>query len=309
MMKLKPVLSLLLICSFVGVAAQKPVTSHVVTHNRATIICDPSKGENPYPAWGVFPAGNYPVRKITMHVTLGSPDHLNTAHWDYLDHIVLRRKGGANGTELNYELGRMLTPYGSIYNKGWNWKWQGGVTDFAPYLRDSVEVVYIHSGYEDNTVGWALTIDFEVLSGPAVVAPLGMVPLWNKGYKYGDPNEKIEEHLLPVGYESVAGAALSRIRIQHTGHGMDRPRGCSEFCNRWRAIKLDGKLVDRRDMWKDCGNNSLYPQGGTWIYDRAYWCPGDLQQPDVIDVFTKPGSHEVSLQMEPYTATANIQAV
>ena len=309
MMKLKPVLSLLLICSFVGVAAQKPVTSHVVTHNRATIICDPSKGENPYPAWGVFPAGNYPVRKITMHVTLGSPDHLNTAHWDYLDHIVLRRKGGANGTELNYELGRMLTPYGSIYNKGWNWKWQVDVTDFAPYLRDSVEVVYIHSGYEDNTVGWALTIDFEVLSGPAVVAPLGMVPLWNKGYKYGDPNEKIEEHLLPVGYESVAGAALSRIRIQHTGHGMDRPRGCSEFCNRWRAIKLDGKLVDRRDMWKDCGNNSLYPQGGTWIYDRAYWCPGDLQQPDVIDVFTKPGSHEVSLQMEPYTATANIQAV
>ncbi|MFT4095225.1 MAG: peptide-N-glycosidase F-related protein [Niabella sp.] len=309
MMKLKPVLSLLLMCSFVGAAAQNPVTSHVVTHNRATIICDPSKGENPYPAWGVFPKSNYPVRKITMHVTLGSPDKLNTAHWDYLDHIVLRRKGGANGAVLDYELGRMLTPYGSIYNKGWSWKWQVDVTDFAPYLRDSVEVVYTHSGYEDNTVGWALTIDFEILSGPPVVAPLGIVQLWNKGYKYGDSAEKIEEHLLPVDYESVAGAALSRIRIQHTGHGMDKPRGCSEFCSRWREIKLDAQTVDRRDMWKDCGNNPLYPQGGTWIYDRAYWCPGDLQQPDVIDVFTKPGSHEVSLTMEPYTATGNIQAV
>ncbi|WP_140937879.1 peptide-N-glycosidase F-related protein [Sphingobacterium lumbrici] len=308
-MNLKPILTLLCLISFYSATAQKSVISHVVTHNRSTIICDATKGENPYPSWGIFPKADYPVRKITMHVTLGSPDSLHTAHWDYLDHIVLRRKGGTDGPELNYELGRMLTPYGSIYNKGWNWKWQVDVTDFAPFLRDSVEVVYIHSGYEDKTVGWALTIDFEILSGPPVVTPLGITALWNKAYKYGDPNEKIEENLLPISYESTSGAVLSRIRIQHTGHGMDRPRGCSEFCSRWRELMLDGKVVDRRDMWKKCGDNPLYPQGGTWIYDRAYWCPGDLQQPDVIDVFTKPGSHKVSLQMEPYTATDNIQAI
>lgn len=308
-MKLNLFLFFLLLVIAEQAGAQMPLVTHVITHKRSTIICDPSKGENPYPAWGVFPAAAYPVRKITMHVTLGSPDSINTAHWDYLDHIVLRRKGGANGALLNYELGRMLTPYGSIYNKGWSWKWQVDVTDFAHYLRDSVEVVYVHSGYEDKTVGWALTINFEILNGPPVVKPLGIVPLWNKGYKYGDPHEKIEEHLLPVSYEPVMGADISRIRIQHTGHGMDRPRGCSEFCSRWREIKLDEKTIDRRDMWKDCGGNPLYPQGGTWIYDRAYWCPGDLQQPDVIDVFTTPGKHTVSLQMEPYTATANIQAV
>lgn len=308
-MSLKSILLSGCMAACFAATAQKPVVSHVVTHDRTTIICDVSKGENPYPAWGVFPEAAYPVRKVTMHVTLGSPDDRNTAHWDYLDHIILRRKGGMNGAVLNYELGRMLTPYGSIYNKGWSWKWQVDVTDFAPYLRDSVEVVYVHTGYEDKTVGWALTIDFEILSGPPVVTPLGMTPLWNKGYKYGNPDEKIEEHLLPVSYELVRGAALSRVRIQHTGHGMDRPRGCSEFCSRWREIKLDGKTVDRRDMWKNCGDNPLYPQGGTWVYDRAYWCPGDLQQPNVIDVFTKPGRHQVSLQMEPYTATANIQAV
>ncbi|NRF39292.1 peptide-N-glycosidase F-related protein [Pedobacter foliorum] len=309
-MNLKSILTLfcLIICLRAG--AQKSEISHVVTHSRATIICDPGgKGENPYPAWSVFPKADYPIRKVTMHVTLGSPDGLLTAHWDYLDHIVLRRKGGAHGQVLNYELGRMLTPYGSIYNKGWSWKWQVDVTDFAPFLRDSVEIVYVHSGYEDKTVGWALTIDFEILSGPPVVTPLGITTLWNKAYKYGDPKEKIEENLLPISYELISGAALSRIRMQHTGHGMDKPRGCSEFCSRWRELVLDGKVVDRRDMWKKCGNNPLYPQGGTWIFDRAYWCPGDLQQPDVIDVFTKPGSHKVSLQMEPYTATENIQAV
>lgn len=302
---------LTLFCYFIcyHVLAQQAITSHVITHQRKTIVCDAQKGENSYPAWGVFPKDNDPIRKITMFVTLGSPDSLRTAHWDYLDHIILRRKGGKDGPALNYELGRMLTPYGSIYNKGWSWKWQVDVTDFAPFLRDSVEIVYTHSGFEDKTVGWALTVDFEILSGPPVVTPLGITPLWNKAYKYGDTNEKIEEHLLPITYTLNPGAALSRIRIQHTGHGMDKPHGCSEFCSRWRELTLDGKTVDRRDMWKKCGGNPLYPQGGTWVHDRAYWCPGDLQQPDFIDVFTKVGTHKVALQMEPYTATDNVQAV
>jgi len=280
----------------------------VITHNRTTIVCNPATGTKPYARWGVFPSEKAPVRKIVMNVTLGSPDSLLTAHWDYLDHITLRRQGGVNGKSLDYELGRMLTPYGSIYNKGWSWKWETDVTDFSPFLRDSVEIEYNHSGYEDTTVGWSLTIDFEIISGPAVIIPLGITPLWNGGYKYGDPNEKIEDKLRPVSIETLPGAGISRIRIQHTGHGMDRPRGCSEFCSRWRDLKVDGKTVDHRNMWKDCGANPLYPQGGTWVYDRAYWCPGDLQVPDIIDVTTQAGKHDISLEMEPYTATANIQA-
>lgn len=308
-MNLKSILLCLTIFICHHTFAQNAKVDHVITHDRMTIVCDASKGYNSYPQWSVFPKAEESIRKITMHVTLGSPDSLHTAHWDYLDHITLRRKGGVKGEELNYELGRMLTPYGSIYNKGWSWQWQVDVTDFAPLLRDNVEIVYTHSGYEDVTVGWALTIDFEVLYGPEIVTPLGITKLWNKAYKYGDPNEKIEENLLPIEYESVRGVELNRLRIQHTGHGMDKPKGCSEFCSRWREISLDGVIIDHRDMWKTCGDNPLYPQGGTWIYDRAYWCPGDLQEPDFIDVFVKPGTHEVSLEMEPYTATDNIQAV
>lgn len=288
--------------------AQQPPVTHVITHNRTTIVCDPAKGEKAYPKWGVFPAANFPVRKIMMKLTLGSPDSILTAHWDYLDHITIRRKAGVNGKPLNYELGRMLTPYGSVFGKGWHWQWEVDVTDFAPFLRDSVEIEYTHSGYEAVDVGWALTIDFEILSGPPVVTPLAITQLWNGSYKYGDSTNKIETQLLPVNFESLPNAALSRIRIQHTGHGMDKPKGCSEFCSRWRALKIDSQRVDFRDMWKDCGANPLYPQGGTWIYDRAYWCPGDLQVPDVIDVPVKQGRHTASITMEPYTATENIQA-
>ncbi len=288
--------------------AQKPSILQVITHNRTTVTCNPATGSKPYARWGAFPPASLPVRKIEMSVTLGSPDSLLTAHWDYLDHIYLRRQGGAKGKSLNYEIGRMLTPYGSIYNKGWSWKWEVDVTDFAPFLRDSVEIEYVHSGYEQINVGWALTIGFKIIEGPPAIIYRGITPMWNKGYKYGDPKEKIEDNLLPVNYEMLSGEAISRIRIQHTGHGMDKPRGCSEFCTRWRDLKIDGDLVDHRNMWKDCGANPLYPQGGTWVYDRAYWCPGDLQQPDVIDVPVKPGKHIASLVMEPYIATDNIQA-
>jgi hypothetical protein len=32
-----------------------------------------------------------------------------------------------------------------------------------------------------------------------------------------------------------------------------------------------------QNFWRDnCGFNNFYPQNGTWIYDRAGWCPGDL---------------------------------
>lgn len=98
--------------------AQNEVWRHVITHNRATITTDPSTGSNSYAAWGVFPMTSQPIRKIVMHVTLGTPDSLPTAHWDYRDHINILRKGGTNGDALNYEIGRMLTPYGSIYSKG-----------------------------------------------------------------------------------------------------------------------------------------------------------------------------------------------
>ena len=289
--------------------AQSPKKQHVISHKRATIVTDPSKGENPFPAWAVFPSKDVPVRKILMHVTLGTPDEpLTTAHWDYKDHITVRRTGGVKTESIDYEIGRMLTPYGSIYSKGWEFKWTVDVTDFALILRDSVEIEYNHTGYEPTSVGWALTIDFEITEGPAHIKPLGIENMWNGSYNYGNPEKPTEAELLPISYTPMKGSVISRLRIQHTGHGMDKPKGCSEFCSRWREVFFNGEVVQHKDLWKECGDNPLYPQGGTWIFDRALWCPGDLQDPDIINVYPKSGENEFSMQMEPYIATENIQA-
>lgn len=286
-----------------GKAEIKVVTSH---HN-VTITCDGS-GKNHFTRWAVFPGTKEPVRRVFMNVTLGYPDSLKIAHWDYLDHITLRRAGGLKGDSLNLELGRLLTPYGSNFSEGWNWTWRVDVTDFAPLLRDSVEIDYMHSGYESKEVGWSLTIDFQLQLGNPAAECISYQTIYSGNYAYGDTLNPIEKSLAPVAVKMNPKANFGRLRIQHTGHGMDRPRGCSEFCSRWREVYLDGTVIDRRNMWKECADNALYPQGGTWIFDRAYWCPGDLQAADLIDFkLTKP-VQTLDIEMEPYTAAGKASA-
>jgi hypothetical protein len=219
-----------------------------------------------------------------------------------MDRIKILRKGGIKGKTIGYEIGRMLTPYGSNFKEGWNYTWNVDVTDFESFLRDSVEIEYIHSGYESPDLGWDLTIDFEFLFGPPVAKFISVEKMWDGGFQYGNPENDIEKSLAPIKVKRAKGSSFGRFRIQHTGHGMDRPSGCSEFCSRWRELVFDGKVVDHRDLWKDCGNNPLYPQGGTWIFDRAYWCPGDLQEPDIIDFPLTKSTHTLDLNMQPFTA-------
>ena len=175
-------------------------------------------------------------------------------------------------------------------------------------LRDSVEIEYNHNGYEPTTVGWALTIDFEIIFGPPHIISLKIDNMWVGSFDYGNPEKPIEKQLRPIKYMPLENSVINRLRIQHTGHGMDQPRGCSEFCSRWREIYFNGEMVQHKNLWKECGDNPLYPQGGTWIFDRALWCPGDLQVPDIVDVKPEKGENEFEMKMEPYVATDNIQA-
>jgi hypothetical protein len=274
----------------------------VVTHDKVTIITNPKKGTNSFVKWGVFPEKSKEVRRVFMDVTLAYPADRAIAHWDYLDRINILRTGGVKGDTLGYEIGRMLTPYGSNFKEDWSFTWTIDVTDFAPFLRDSVEIEYIHTGYESPDLGWDLTVDFKIDFGPVVAKFVSIEELWNDSFQYGNPDSDIELALAEKEIARGEGADFGRFRIQHTGHGMDRPNGCSEFCSRWREVLFDGEIVDHRDMWKDCGDNPLYPQGGTWIFDRGYWCPGDLQVPDIIDVPLTKSKHFVDINMEPFTA-------
>lgn len=301
------ILNLLLLTAFVFAEQKNSYASdtlHVVSHNRETVVTDPAKGIKHFPRWANFPLKPEEVRKIMLKVTFASPDSMRCADWDYSDRISIRRKGGKKGKDLNYELARMLTPYGGAFTKDWKFQWEVDVTDFAVLLRDSVEIEYTHSGYEPNKDrGWAVTLDFEIIKGKPSRIPLSISKIYDGSYAYGDAKNPIEKSLVGIPFTVVKGASTAHLRIVQTGHGMDEPGNCGEFCNKFREIVYDNKVVDKRFLWKECADNALYPQAGTWLIDRANWCPGYLVQPDLFDFAVKAGSkHSLQFRMQNYEA-------
>ncbi len=290
----KLVTFVLLLIPFLGFSQQK---THVISHNEETIVTDPSKGSNSYKRVTIFPDKTKKIRSIILNLTFECPDKMRCADWDYVDYIRARPKNDSTV----YEVARMLTPYGGRFQNDWRFEWQVDVTDFSQILRDEVEIDYIHTGYEDNkTRGWKVTVDFEITYGNPVANPLAIHEIYAGNYKYGYKDDPIENHLIPVTINANPKTSFSKIKIHQTGHGMDA-NGCGEFCSKYRDIVFNDKIVDHQDLWMECGDNPLFPQAGTWIFDRANWCPGYLLQPDEVLLNTEANkSFTVDINMEPY---------
>ncbi len=270
--------------------------THVVSHDGETIVTDPSKGNNAYKRLAVFPNKTKKIRSIILNVKFECPDKMRCADWDYSDQIVARPK---NDT-IAYEIARMLTPYGGFFQKDWGFDWRVDVTDFSTILRDDVEIEYNHSGYESKDKGWKITLDFEITYGNPVANPIAVHKIYDDNYKYGHKDDPIENHLKEVTIHANSKTSFSKVKILQTGHGMDA-NGCGEFCSKYRDIVFNGTIVDHKDLWMECGDNPLFPQAGTWIFDRANWCPGYLVQPDEVLINTLPEQpFTVDINMEPY---------
>lgn len=280
-------------------------TINVFSHKNEIVVTDPTKGENHYSRWVVFPSNDFSIRKITMYVHFACPDTMRCADWDYADHIRLERIKGVKGDSLGWELGRIITPYGGFYGSSWQFTWQTDVTDFSLMLRDSVKVNFIHTGYEPNhDRGWKVSVQFEIITGLPSAFPVSITQVYNQRFEYGNKDNPIEKSLVPYSFNPKQGTSFTRLRVLQTGHGMDQPDNCGEFCSKYRELWFDGKLILKRQMWMECGDNPVYPQAGTWIFDRANWCPGYLVQPETFDFKVKKGNkHSFQFVMEPYTAT------
>lgn len=294
MNKIKTLLTALLLTVFIGNSQQ---VEHVISHKGETIVTNPSEGRNSYKRWTKFPKKDKEIRSIILNLTFECPDKMRCADWDYVDHIKARSKKDSTV----YEIARMLTPYGGRFQSDWKFHWKVDVTDFSQILRDDVEIDYIHTGYEDNkTRGWKVTVDFEITYGTPVATPLAIHKIYDGNFSYGDNKDPIENHLVPKTIQANAKTDFSIIKVHQTGHGMDA-NGCGEFCSKYRDILFNNTIVDHKEIWKQCGDNPLFPQAGTWIFDRANWCPGYLVQPDEVLLNTKANRpFVVDINMQPY---------
>lgn len=169
---------------------------------------------------------------------------------------------------IRYELARYITPYGINLSLGAGWTWTFDVSDYRTLLSDSVHL---------SAGNWQELLDmkFAFIEGTPPRDVIGIQNLWNGGFNYGQASDPIESHLTPKSVSIPANALNSRWKSRVTGHGMDTPENCAEFCPKTHYYKVNGVQQFSKLVWRDnCDINPLYPQGGTWVYDRSNWCPG-----------------------------------
>ena len=202
----------------------------------------------------------------------------------------------------NYELARVITPYGSGLSNNWEFTTVFDVTDFIQILRDSVEIRCHYSGWSS---GFSATLDFEFIEGTPARDVVKVENIYSGGYNYTSSNDFEANKLTPKTKFIESNSSQATVKMTTTGHGFDNSASAAEFKPIDYFVKVDGTLTHTQYNWdEDCGENPIFPQGGTWIYDRANWCPGKRAQAfdhDITTHITAGDSIELNIDFQSYS--------
>jgi Concanavalin A-like lectin/glucanases superfamily/Peptide-N-glycosidase F, C terminal len=169
---------------------------------------------------------------------------------------------------VKYEIFRFITPYGIGLDMEDGYTWTADVTDYQSILHDWVKISA--GNYQEM-----LDIKFIFLKGTPARDVKSMSTLWKQqNAKY--PNVVENTHLAPVEKLLPADASEFRVITRSSGHrfGGNNTDNCAEFCQRLHSVWVNDNKEYEWLAWKECGDNELFPQGGTWLTDRTDWCPG-----------------------------------
>ena len=226
-----------------------------------------------------------------------------------VDSVLNTMQNSIEITELDYfnkwpskfEIMSFVTPYGINLDLGPNGKmWQFDVTDFTPILKDSKRLSVEFAGrYQED-----LDIRFLFISGTPPRNVIDIQQLWRAGIYRSYTNIINDAVAEPRNVQLNADASYYKIRTSITGHGQE-----GEFIPRTHFINIDGGPNELSwQAWKECADNPIFPQGGTWIYDRAGWCPGsptDIVELDFSDMVTPGQTVTIDYGLNTASGTSN----
>ncbi len=164
-----------------------------------------------------------------------------------------------------YEIGRFITPYGIGLNLHDGFTWVYDVSDYKTLLHDSV---HLKAG------NWQEFLDmkFIFIKGVPPRDVVSFENVWNGNYALST----FDQTVLPKKILIDPNGENFRLKLRTTGHGFgNSAANCAEFCDKVHSVDVESSTVYSWNILQECADNSLYPQGGTWVYDRAGWCPGD----------------------------------
>ena len=182
---------------------------------------------------------------------------------------------------MRFEIMSFVTPYGIGLDMGDDGEtWTFDLTDFSPVLRGNKRLTMEWGGQWQEE----MDIQFLFIVGTPPRDVLDIQQIWRvtkPSYQSIEANSAYEPRDFPL----LSSGKYFKIRSAITGHGQQ-----GEFIARNHRLSLNsGSNNYTWQVWKECPENPVFPQGGTWIYDRAGWCPGmatDLKETNVTNVVT-----------------------
>ncbi len=262
------------------------ITPNVVTDSvvRATHVIDEFSITSKQ---GAYPISNDVVNVVstTTNYYSASPSLIfngDAANLPIVDSISNLVEGSLAMSNLNFfrrfpwynEIMSFVTPYGIGLNLGVEGRtWYFDVSDYEPILRGDKRILMTLGGQnqEQNDV------EFWFIVGTPPRNIVGFNQIWQGTNRTGQAPLTAINNQNRFASENVsipANGKYFKMRSSITGHGAD-----GEFeANGGQVnhyLNLNGG--DNEFEWiisEECAFNPVFPQGGTWVYDRQGWCPG-----------------------------------
>jgi len=165
-----------------------------------------------------------------------------------------------------HQIQNYVTPYGIGLSLGqFGFRWVYDVTDYLPLFKDTLE---ISAGNQQELID----LKFLFIHGTPPRDVLDFKTIWRGDY--GHANIANDVSMPPVDVSLFPNASNFKVKTRTTGHWFGGFQNCAEFCPKYHHLKVNGTKQFEWLNWKECSDNPVMAQGGTWLYDRAGWCPG-----------------------------------
>ena len=148
----------------------------------------------------------------------------------------------------------------TLDDDGWTWILMYPIMYL---LRDSVEL---------QAGNWQELLDmkFAFIHGTPPREVKRMDAFWKGQYALSTFDGNVIDH----AFTPEDGESMFRLKTPRVGTVSVLETIVLSFATTRTPVKVNGDTQWSWEIMRECADNALYPQGGTWIYDRAGWCPG-----------------------------------
>jgi len=195
--------------------------------------------------------------------------------------------------QTTHQIQNYVTPYGIGLSLGVNgFRWVYDVTDYKPLFHDTVE---FSAGNQQELID----VKFVMIHGTPPRDVIDFETIWLGDYQHSNIANDIS--MPAVDVDLNPNATQYTVKTRTTGHWFGGFENCAEFCPKLHDLSINGTQEFQWLNWKTCADNPVISQGGTWIYDRAGWCPGtfgDTYNHDITPYITPGGVASIDYGME-----------